>query len=56
MGIFCYGGGGEIRTLESVRTAVFKTAGISHYPTPPYFYRSAERVGFEPTGHLRGAG
>ena len=35
------GGGGEIRTLETVAgLAVFKTTGINHYPTPPkYDYR-----------------
>ncbi len=30
------GGGGEIRTLETLAgLAVFKTTGINHYPTPP---------------------
>ena len=32
----CCGGGGEIRTLDSLaRIAVFKTAALGHYATPP---------------------
>ncbi len=31
------GGGGEIRTLDSLaRIAVFKTAALGHYATPPF--------------------
>ena len=30
-------GEGEIRTRESLRTEVFKTSGMNHYPTSPCF-------------------
>ena len=33
------GGGGEIRTRDALSDiAVFKTAALNHYATPPYFF------------------
>ena len=43
----CCGGGGEIRTLDSLaRIAVFKTAALGHYATPP-FKRNTRIIQYE---------
>ncbi len=37
----CFGGGGEIRTLETLASLPpFQGGGINRYPTPPYNKRA----------------